>query len=344
MKSKVVILTELNKPLIVDDVEIPILQCGQVLVEIYKSGICGAQIGEITGAKGEDRFLPHLMGHEGAGIVLEVGEGVKHVKEGDHVVAHWRKGLGIEAPFPKYKWRKKTVGGGNVTTFCERAIISENRLTVVKKEVPFTIGALMGCAVTTGLGLINNEAKLKIGESIMVIGCGGVGLNVIQGAKLVSGNPIIGVDITSRKLLDAWEFGATHVINTTVENFEEAVKKITGSNKVDVVVDCSGVPEMVNKGWGVTKSRMILVGQPHHTQQFVFKSARDLFYNNKQIFDSQGGLTSPNIDIPKYLDLYLEGKIELNDIVTHNFKLEEVNEAIELIKSGNCKRCILDTK
>ena len=160
---KAAILNHLNLPLIVDEVQLPEhLECGQVLVQVDCSTICGAQIGEITGAKGEDHYLPHLLGHEGCGRVRDVGVGVDHVKIGDKVVMHWRRGLGIESTFPKYKWKDKVIGGGLVTTFNEYAVVSENRLTSIDPSIPSGVASLMGCAVTTALGLINNEARLKI--------------------------------------------------------------------------------------------------------------------------------------------------------------------------------------
>ena len=193
MRFKAAILTELNKPLVIDELDIPVLDVGQVLVKVHASGICGAQIGEISGAKGLDKWLPHLLGHEGGAEVLETGLGVTQVKPGDHVVMHWRKGQGIEAKPPRYKWGwmppNGSVGGGWVTTFNEMAVVSENRLTPIPKDISFDVAALMGCAVTTALGMVNNEAKIMIGESVAVAGAGGVGLNVIQAAFLAGAVP-----------------------------------------------------------------------------------------------------------------------------------------------------------
>src|SRR5205807_1036527 len=157
---------------------------------------------------------PHLMGHEGGGTVLESGPGVTAVRKGDRVVMHWRKGAGIQARPASYRWNGRTINAGWVTTFNEYAIVSENRLTVVSDDVDFEVAALMGCAVTTALGLINNDAQVKIGQSIAVLGCGGVGLNVVQGAAMVSADPIIAVDIYDHKLEMARQFGATHLINS----------------------------------------------------------------------------------------------------------------------------------
>ena len=184
MKFRAAILQKHDAPLAIDEIESLPLECGQVLVEIHRSGICGAQLNEIAGAKGPDRFLPHLLGHEGGGVVVEIGPGVTCVRPGDHVVLHWRKGAGIHAQPAKYRRGQQQINSGWVTTFSQYSVVSENRLTPIPKDIPFEIAALMGCAVTTALGLINNLARLKIGQSIAVFGCGGVGLNVVQGAEI----------------------------------------------------------------------------------------------------------------------------------------------------------------
>src|SRR5438093_1253016 len=137
MKVRAAILQTLNRPLVLDEDEIPPLYAGQVLVEVRASGVCGAQLNEIQGVKGDDKFLPHLLGHEGGGVVLDIGPGVTHVKKGDHVVMHWRKGAGIQSKTPKYLWDGGIVNAGWVTTFNERAVVSENRLTPIDKDIPF---------------------------------------------------------------------------------------------------------------------------------------------------------------------------------------------------------------
>ena len=148
--TQAAILTEQRQPLVVDTIELPkSLEVGQVLVEVHCSGICGSQLGEIDGVKGDDRFLPHLMGHEGFGKVLEVGAGVRYVKRGDSVVLHWRPGAGIQSETPKYTWRGKPLNAGWVTTFNRHAVVSENRTKVPADTNPDV--ALFGCAVTTAL-------------------------------------------------------------------------------------------------------------------------------------------------------------------------------------------------
>jgi len=343
MEMKAAILEKLNSPLVVDTLTVPELGIGQVLVKVNCSGICGKQIGEISGLYGEDKYLPHLMGHEGGGVVIEIGPGVSRFRKGDHVVMHWRKSMGIESAPPKYMRNGGNVGGGWVTTFNEYSVVSENRLTSISKDVPFRIAALMGCAVTTALGLINNEAQLKIGQSIAVLGSGGVGLNVIQGANMVAANPIIAIDKFETKLDMAKKVGATHVINSTTSDFNEEVLKIVGKQGVDVVVDFTGNVDLIAQAYALTASqgKTILVGQPkfdqHLTVPFWGKH-----YGGKSIFASLGGLTNPTEDIPRYLKLYLDGKMNLDNLITHNFKLDEVNTALDKVRSGEVGRCMVN--
>lgn len=348
MKTRAAILEKLNEPLVIDEIEIPALGVGQVLVEIHKSGICGAQIGEITGAKGEDRFLPHLLGHEGGGIVVDTGPGVKTVKPGARVVCHWRKSNGIESDFPKYKSGARTIGAGLISTFTDYSVISENRLTVIDKDIPFNIAALMGCSVTTALGIINNEAHLKIGQSIAVIGCGGVGLNIIQGAAMVSANPIIAIDMHKDKMLMAEKLGATNLIHSSnigTFAFQSLIEEILPKG-VDVFVDCTGIVSMIEAAYNNTAENglTIMVGQPRYNAHLTIHSMVRNF-TGKRLIDSQGGKTDPTVDIPRYLELYRRGKLQLNGLIKKEYPLEKINEAIEgMIKDDKAGRCMLRMK
>lgn len=356
IKFMAAILEKQNNTLIVDEIGIylPGLGVGEVLVKVHCASICGAQIGEITGVAGPDKYLPHLLGHEGGGVVEEIGAGVTHVKKGDHVVMHWRKGDGIEAKPPKYQWRDREVGAGPVACFSEYAVVSENRLTPICEDTPMDIAALMGCAVTTGLGIINNDAKLKIGQSIVVIGCGGVGLNVIQGAKMVSANPIIAVDIHDGKLEMAKQFGATHTINgrdllyspkaKTLEDVLNRLAEQINKNAIfDVAVECTGHTGLIALGYKIIGpgGRLILVGQPRHGEALTIYSMRQ-HYCGKTVLDSEGGQTNPSTDIPRYLNLYKLGKLDLAPLITHRYPLTEINKAVETAKSGMCGKVILE--
>ena len=212
--TKAAILVQQRQPLVVDEVGLPeSLDVGQVLVRVHYSGICGSQLGEIDGVKGEDQFLPHLLGHEGSGTVLAVGPGVLHVAPDDTVVLHWRRGLGIQSATPVYRWNGTALNAGWVTTFNEYAVVSENRCTPVPPNSDLQVATLFGCAATTGFGVVENDARLRIGESIVVLGVGGIGLNVVQAASLVSAYPVIAVDLFDNRLELARQVGATHLIN-----------------------------------------------------------------------------------------------------------------------------------
>jgi S-(hydroxymethyl)glutathione dehydrogenase/alcohol dehydrogenase len=341
MKTKAAILVELNAPLVVDEIEIPPLECGQALVQIHCSGICGAQIGEIAGVKGPDRFLPHLLGHEGGGIVVDIGPGVSHVRKGDHVVLHWRKGIGIQAKPAQYQRKGRNVNSGWVTTFSDFSVVSENRVTPVGKDIPFEIAALMGCAVTTGLGLINNDAMVKIGQSVAVLGVGGVGLNAVQGAALAGADPVIAIDLHDHKLEQARKFGATHVINSSHTDLEKEMIKITGPAGVDVFVENTGQVRLIELAYKLTaaQGRTILVGVPMHDQDITIHSLPLHF--GKTLTGCEGGHTYPTSDIPRYLRLYQNGKLRLDGQITHRFPLDDINKALDTVRNGEAGRCLV---
>jgi len=341
--TKAAILTELNAPLVVDTIELPDeLSCGQVLVRVLYSGICGSQLGEIRGVKGPDKYLPHLLGHEGSGEVLAIGPGVRHVAPGDKVVLHWRKGDGIEPAPPHYTWRGATLNAGWVTTFNEHAIVAENRLTRLPDGFDLELAPLLGCAVTTGFGAVQNVANLKIGESIVVIGAGGVGLNVIQAAALSTAHPIVAVDLFDNRLNLAREMGATHCLNSKGIDLAQAVRDIVGSAGADVVVDNTGNTDIIAQAYALTKAqgRTILVGVPAAGADITIHSLPLHF--GKVLRGTHGGDGNPNLDIPRYADLTLAGKLHLAPLVTERYGLDDINTAIDRMKSGEAVgRCII---
>lgn len=342
-KMKAAILTELNKPLTVAEIELPsTLAVGQVLVKIHCSGICGSQLGEIDGAKGEDKYLPHLLGHEASGTVIAVGPGVRHVKPNDKVVMHWRKGLGIEAETPSYTWEGRKVNAGWITTLSEYTIVSENRVTAIPPDSDLEVAALFGCAVTTGFGIVENNAKVRIGESVVVFGAGGIGLNIVQAAALVSAYPIIAVDLHDDKLQLAREMGATHVINSKKQDAEKAIQEILGAKKLDVFIDNTGLPAIIEMGYHLThaQGRVILVGVPRKGNNINIHSLPLHF--GKGITGSHGGEAIPHQDISRYQQLYQAGRIKLKELITDYYPLDNINDAISEMRSGKVKgRCLV---
>jgi S-(hydroxymethyl)glutathione dehydrogenase/alcohol dehydrogenase len=344
---KAAILTQTRAPLEIAELRMPErLSFGQVHVRIHYSGICGAQLNEIEAAKGEDKFLPHLLGHEGSGTVVAVGEGVKRVKAGDRVVLHWRQSAGLQCEPPKYDWNGKTVNAGWVTTFNDEAIISENRLTVIPPDFPLHLAPLFGCAVTTAVGVVNNDAQIKIGQSVVIFGVGGVGLNIAQAAQMVSANPIVGVDLLDSKLTMAREWGLTHAFNSRTEGDALAAKirEIVGAGGADVVVDTTGNARVIEEAYNLTHAdgRTILVGVPRKGDN---ASIYTLPLHFKKILKgSHGGSVSPDIEIPRLIKLVAQNKMRLEGLVTHTFPLQQINEAIAALRSGEAARVMLSMR
>ena len=331
---KAAVLEKIDAPLAVKEVELTPLKFGQVLVKILVSGLCGAQLHEIRGHKGNAKFLPHLMGHEGCGIVEKVGLGVTTVKPGDKVVMHWRPGSGVEAPFPNYILDGKTISSGKVTTLSEYSIVSENRLTSIPADTPSVLAAMLGCSLTTALGIIDNECDLKFGETVAIIGCGGVGLNLIQAANMRSVARVYGVDI-NQKMIDL-----SYIMGVTL--FTDSIKNIEDS--VDVIIDTTGIPQVIAEAYEKLSpsGRLILVGQPAPGKSIELPNALSMFDGSgKSVRATQGGGTIPQIDIPRYIELANRGILSYEQLHTDTFSLDEVNEAFDLLKSGNAGRIMI---
>jgi S-(hydroxymethyl)glutathione dehydrogenase/alcohol dehydrogenase len=342
---KAAILAESKKPLIIDDITLPDnLEFGQVLVKVHYSGICGAQINEIDAAKGPDKFLPHLLGHEGSGAVQATGPGVSTVKEGDHVVLHWRPSKGIQSPTPKYNWNGKQVNAGWVTTFNEQAIVSENRLTVIPSNFDMKIAPLFGCAVTTAFGVVNNDAKIKVGQSVIIFGIGGVGLNIAQAASMVSANPIVGVDLFEHKLEMGKKFGLSHGLIGGEDDLNDKICDIVGQQGADVVIETTGNSRMIEQAYELTHpdGKTILVGVPKKGDNVNIYSLPLHF--NKVLTGSHGGNAKPDLEIPRYISLMNADKMTLNGLITHEFSLDEINEALDLFRSGKAGRIVINLK
>ena len=338
---KAAILNQSSKPLIIADIDIPSkLEFGQVLVRVCYSGICGAQINEIDAVKGPDRFLPHLLGHEGSGIIEEIGPGVSTVKKNDHVVLHWRKSSGIQSPTPKYYWNKKEVNAGWVTTFNEYAVVSENRLTVIPKNFNLKTAALFGCAITSGFGAVNNDAKVKIGQSLLIFGLGGMGLSISEACSLVSANPIVGIDIHDSKLKLSQKFGVTHtILNKNSDTVSKKIREIFGEKGPEIVFETTGDSKLMEKAYEITPNdgKTIFVGVPN--DKISIYSLPLAF--DKKIEVSHGGDSTPDKEIPRYIKLSENKGIDYKKFITDEFDLKGVNDAIKLFRSGKAGRIIL---
>jgi len=343
VKTLAAILVAQRQPLVVEEVEVPEPSFGQALVRIERSGICGSQLGEIDGVKGEDRYLPHLLGHEGLGTVEAVGPCVTTVKPGDRVVLHWRPGAGVESPTPSYLWGSRKVNAGRVTTFQGHAVVSENRVTRVPADVDPGSAVLYGCALLTAYGVLANDARLKLGESVVVLGAGGVGQSLVMLASLAGAYPIVAVDLYPTKLELARRLGATHVVCNKDADPRHEILAVVGAQGADVVVENTGVLPVMSLACDVTSSRgrTILVGVPRHDVRLPIDTMPLHF--GKVLTGSHGGDASPEVDIPRLARLQQTGRLDPRPLLTLEVDLARINEGIALVRSGEAARCTVRT-
>ena len=334
MKFCGAVLIAQKQPLELMDLELPPLKLGQVLIKVLTSGICGSQLGEIDGIKGPDRYLPHLLGHEGCGEVLEVGEGVRTVKPGDRVVLHWRKGAGIESVPAVYRGPSGLVNAGWVTTFQEYTVVSENRVTAIPADFDPAQAALLGCAVTTAAGVLANDARLAVGESVVVLGSGGVGLSIVQLAVLAGAFPIIAVDRHANRLELAMQLGASHTVNTATGELRGEVKGIL-ENGADVVVENTGVPNLIEAAAQLLGrgGRLVLVGVPPSGSTAALDTLPLHF--DRTITGSYGGNVDPTASIPRLVRLAAIERLNLSQLVGKTCPLLDINHAITGMRNGS---------
>lgn len=314
------ILTELNAPLTVAELSMPALGVGQVRVRVEYAAICGAQLGEIAGVKGPDHYLPHLLGHEGVGQVVEIGPGVTTKVVGDWVILHWRPSEGIAAKGAVYDWNGQAVNSGPMTCFSDETIVSENRLTLLPAGVDHRVAPLYGCAFTTAYGVVVNDAKIKPGDKVIVFGFGGVGMAVARMAE-VAGARVVAMDRVPSKmehLVDEWD---------------------GRERDFDVAVDMTGASDVIETAYRVTHKtgRVVLVGVPRHDDPIRIDSLPLHF--GKQIIGSQGGWCVPHEDIPRIATM--DGFERAAGWGLHEFPLTEVNTALDLVRTGTAQRVLL---
>lgn len=326
--TRAAVLTSYNSPLELWSIQWAPLKFGQVRVKMISSGICGAQLQEIRGEKGN--HLPRLMGHEGVGTVLEIGEGVTTVSVGDLVVLHWRKGDGIESSSPKYFGALNYHTAGQITTFSEETVVSENRVTRVDQTASTDLCCLLGCSLSTALGVLENDAKLKMGESLLIIGAGGLGTALLYASSRFYPDRVAIVD---RQVKNGRNF-IHPKISVYWDDWEKRI-----SDLFDVVIDTTGdcgaleaAVERLN-----ASGRLIMVGQP--SGGFTVKGGHRLFAGEGiTIKATQGGGFRPHLDIPRYLN----ANLDTAGIITHRVSLENINEGIELVKKGEAGRVLVE--
>jgi S-(hydroxymethyl)glutathione dehydrogenase/alcohol dehydrogenase len=338
VKSTAAILVELNKPLEIVELELPVLKPGQLLVEVTYSGVCHTQILECRGYRGEDKFLPHCLGHEGSGIVLETGPGVTKVKEGQRVILSWMKATGRDVPGSLYRWNGRNVNAGAITTFGTRMVISENRVSLMPDEIMPDQAAMLGCAVPTGLGVIFNTARPMPGQSIAVFGAGGIGLCAIAGASIAGCWPVIAVDLNPLKLEAAMRMGASNCISSVEENVFERLKQICPAG-LDFAIEATGRPEVMSLALAVVRQqggKAIIVGNARQGEKLALDPQE--FNMGKQLLGTWGGDNLPDQHFPRYCRLLTSRRLNLDPLLSRTYPLEQVNQAIDDLEHGRVVR------
>jgi len=368
MKSRAAVAWEANKPLTIETIDIEGPQPGEVLVEVMATGVCHTDAYTLSGLDSEGKF-PAILGHEGAGIVREIGAGVRSVKVGDHVIPLYTpecrecktclsrrsnlctsiratQGQGV---MPDGRSRFSCTGNEvfhymGCSTFSNFTVLPEIAVAKVREDAPFEKICYVGCGVTTGVGAVVYTAKVWPGANVVVFGLGGIGLNVIQGARMVGADKIIGVDLNPARETIARKFGMTHFVNPNEvgrDKVVQALVDLTGGG-ADFSFECIGntttmrqALECCHRGWG--ESIVIGVapsGAEISTRPFQLVTGRVW---RGSAFGGARGRT----DVPKIVDWYMEGKINIDDLITHVMPLEKINDAFDLMHAGKSIRSVV---
>ena len=366
MKTRAAIAWKAGQPLTIENVDLEGPREGEVLVEIKATGICHTDYYTLSGADPEGLF-PAILGHEGAGVVVDVGPGVKSLQKDDHVIPLYTP----ECRECKFCLSQKTnlcqairstQGRGlmpdgtsrfsfngepilhymGTSTFSNYIVVPEIALAKIRNDAPFDKVCYIGCGVTTGIGAVLFTAKVEAGANVAVFGLGGIGLNVIQGARMIGADKIIGIDINPEREAMAREFGMTHFINASdTENIVDAVIQLTDGG-VDYSFECIGntkvmrqALECTHKGWG----RSIIIGVAEAGAEISTRPFQ-LVTGRKWEGTAFGGARG-RTDVPKIVDWYMDGKININTLITHTLKLDDINEGFRLMKAGESIRSVV---
>jgi S-(hydroxymethyl)glutathione dehydrogenase/alcohol dehydrogenase len=361
---KAAILYEINKPLVIEDIPIPQPRDNEVLVKIVATGVCHTDLHPIKGDLPVP--LPIVLGHEGAGIVKKVGNGVKNLKEGDHVIlpvmpfcgacpsCHMGKPYlclttapllfaGTMVDGTKRLFRENGEELNHFfcqSSFAEYAVADFRGAVKIREDAPLDKVAVFGCGATTGIGSIVNTAKVEAGARIAIFGCGGVGLSAIMAARMVGAGLIIAVDITESKLKMAQEFGAHITINGSNENPVERILEITNGG-VDYAFEFIGNVNVMEQAYNSSRpgGMTVIIGSAPAGAKLSIDPAGLLY--EKTIMGTIAGSFRAGIDIPRYVELYMQKKIDLDKLITNSFPLEEINQAFEVMKKGEVGRSVI---
>ncbi|RMH36200.1 MAG: acetoin dehydrogenase [Nitrospirae bacterium] len=343
MEVYAAVLVEPKRPLRIERLGLPALKAGQVLVEIAYGGLCGTQLLEIRGAKGPDPYLPHVLGHEGVGTVLDVGKQVTKVRAGDRVVLSWIQGCGMDAEPAQYSSALGRVNAGKVSTFMTHAIVSENRVTPVAQWVPVKEAAIMGCAMLTAMGMVDRALGVRSGSTLALFGLGGIGLSTAIMAR-ARGAIVFGVDVRETKLHHAQALGVQHVVNAAKEDPIARIRALTSDQGVDYAIEAAGDKQAMEAALGVTRTNggvCLLAGNVPRGMTLQV-DPYDLI-RGKRLCGTWGGGAEPDADLSKLVEVYPIISEQMSRVITHVFPLHEINCAVVCASEGLAGRVLLHT-
>lgn len=341
MKTKAAVLTGLQRPLELLELDIPALQAGQVLIKVLAAGICRTQLNEQQGLKGDDPYLPHLLGHEASALVMEIGKGVTKVQPGDTVVVSWIRSSGMDVGGGSYTDEHgRRINSGPAAVFSQYAVVSENRVVSLSLPLPPHETALLGCAVPTGVGAVLNTLQAATGRSIAIFGVGGVGGSAILGAVAAGCTPIIAVDIRPASLAVAQQLGADHTLNAAESSVAEKIHSIIPGG-VDYAVEASGVAAVATVAFeSLTRTgTLVLVGHPAHGE--VIRLDPFGFIQGKKVVGTWGGAIDPDRDIPRFAQMWTAGVLPLHKLIDRTYLLDDINQAFDDMHHGRVIRAVL---
>jgi len=358
---KAAVLYETKKPLVVEEIDVEDPKEGEVMVRTAAAGVCHSDLHFIEGLWPFP--LPAVLGHEASGIVEKVGEGITHVQPGDHAVLSFipscgtcyyctigrpvlcSEGRGRGGVMKDGTTRLKKGGQdlrqfGGVAAFAEYMVVSERSVIKIREDAPLDKVSVVGCAVMTGVGAVTNTVRVEPGSSVAVIGAGGVGLNVIQGAALAGAAKIIAVDLLDNKLKMAEQFGATHTVNGTKEDPLGRIREITGGG-ADYAFEVIGNAKAIAQAFDSVRpgGTAVAVGMAPFASEVSISTTALL--GEKVLRGSAYGSTRFPLDIPRIIDLYMAGRLKLDELITREYPLEDINDAFAAMKNGEVARSII---
>jgi NDMA-dependent alcohol dehydrogenase len=365
MKSRAAVLFEAGRKLEIREVDVQDPGPGEVRIQMAAGGVCHSDLHVMKGDLKAP--LPAILGHEGAGVVADVGAGVTDVKPGDHVIPLWRLSCGeceycsagraaLCAAGTEIRWSGRLPDGttrfkldgeeikhfAGVSSFSNYTVVPEKAVLKIPDDIPLDRAALLGCAVITGVGAAINAAEVKPGRTVAVFGTGGVGVNVVQGAALAGAEKIIAVDLLDSRLEEAKRFGATHAVNGSDGDPVAQIRDITGGRGVDYSFEVIGLPLTMRQAYDCLAKRGVamLVGITPTTAE-VSIPALSLVYEERVLTGSLYGSAAPRIEIPRLIDLYRTGNLMLDELLTRTYPIEEINQAYSDLESGATLRSVV---